>query len=483
MNAEQRRRVLESAKYLRQVRPLDPDEIREYVEGRPHAAAVRQVLRERAFDLGVIEREDGTFVPVDEGPLSPDFTGVEAFPERYARRLADLLVDRFGSDWHRGDAGAGLRGRIRRLKEDYYRGDPVEYDEAAALGYAVYHLPDYYAAVQYVLDELGRQGLLPRRLRVLDVGAGVGGPMLGLHDYLPDDALVAYHAVEPAAGADVLEAMLAETGRNFRATIHRERAETFDPAGPLGAGDGPDDGTSTGDDADPAYDLLLFANVLSELEDPVAVVDRYLDHLAADGAAVAIAPADLETSTGLRSVERALDDRCTVFSPTLRLWPGESPSDRGWSFAVRPDVAVPPFQRKLDDGSGEFVNVDVQYSHAVLRLDGQRRLDVRADPDRHAKMAEMGDHVGNRIDLLAVKLSHDLAEGDGNSVFKVSDGSESRGHFAVLARKTALNAAMRRAEYGDVLAVEGALALYNDDEGAYNLVVDDETVVDRVAAP
>ena len=35
--------------------------------------------------------------------------------------------------------------------------------------------------------ELARHGLLPRQLRVLDVGAGVGGPALGLADLLPDD--------------------------------------------------------------------------------------------------------------------------------------------------------------------------------------------------------------------------------------------------------------------------------------------------------
>ncbi len=478
MNPDQRRQVVENAKYLRSVRPVDPDEIYEYVEGQPHPATVKRALREEAFDLGLVERPDGTFEPVADGPLAPTFAGVEAFPEQYARRLEDLLVERFGPDWHRGDSGDRLREEIRRLKEDYYRGNPVEYDETTALAYAIYHLPDNYAVVQYVLDELGRQGLLPRKLRVLDVGAGVGGPTLGLADYVGEDALVEYHAVEPSAAADVLAAMLEETGRNVHATVHRETAEAFEPEG--------------------EYDLLLFANVLSELDDPGTVVDRYRESLADDGALVAVAPADLETSTGLRDVERAFDGvpeprsepretksrgDLAVFSPTLRLWPGESPADRGWSFVVRPGLAVPPFQRKLDPNDGEFVNVDVQYSHVVLRPDGRRRLDVRADPDRHAKMAEMDDHVTDRVDLLAVKLSHDLAEGEGNPVFKVGDGSERTGNFAVLAKETALNRDLRVAEYGDVLAFENVLVLWNDDEGAHNLVVDDETVVDRVPAP
>jgi SAM-dependent methyltransferase len=463
MNDRARERILDNARYLRNVRPIDPEEIYGYVESQPHPGIVRQVLREEAFDLGLVERPDGTFEPVGEDPVAPSFSGVERFPVEYGRRLADLLVEAFGSDWHRGDSGERLREVVRRTKEAYLRGSAVEYDEETALGYAVYHLPDYYAAIQYLLDELGSQGLLPRTLRVLDVGAGTGGPALGLFDYLGDDALVDYHAVEPSDAASVLAGMLSEAPRNVHTTVHRETAESFEPNGP--------------------YDLVLFANVLSELDDPTAVVERYLDAVADDGTLAALAPADLETSTGLRDVERALDDRAEMFSPTLRLWPGESPSDRGWSFAVRPDLEAPPVQHKLDDGSGEFVNVDVQYSHFLLRPDGRRRLDVRADPARHAKMAEMDDHVTERVDLLAVKLSENLAEADANPLFKVSDGSEQVGNFAVLTKRTALNRDLLAAEYGDVLVFEGALVLWNDDEEAYNLVVDDETVVDRVPTP
>jgi SAM-dependent methyltransferase len=460
-----REAVRDNAKYLRQVRPIDPEEISEYVEGQPHPAVVRRVLREEAFDLGLFEREDGTFVPASEGPVSPPGWGPTAFPDRYANALEELLVERFGVDWYEGESGARLREAIRRLKRDYFWENPVEYDETAALGYAVYHLPDYYAAVGYVLDDLVERDLLSRPLRVLDVGAGVGGPALGLHDYLPDDAVVDYDAIEPSDAETVLDRLLSETRRNFRTTIHRETAESHDPDG--------------------EYDLVLFANVLSELDDPEAVVERYLDALADDGSLVALAPADLNTSTGLREVERAVvdDGRATVYSPTLRLWPGESPADRGWSFDVQADVDAPDFQRRLDeagDDPGAFVNETVQYSHAILRRDGRRRFEITADPERFAKMAAMERHVTGRINLLAVKLSHDLSEGE-NPLFKISDGSERVEHYAVLTRESSLNDDLRRADYGAILAFENVLVLWNEDEGAYNLVVDGETVVDLVA--
>ena len=461
-----REAVRSNAKYLRQVRPIDPDEISEYVEGTPHPAVVRRVLREEAYDLGLFEREDGTFVPVAEAPVSAPGWGPDAFPEAYAHALEALLVERDGVNWHRDDAGDRLREVIRKLKADYYHRNPVEYDEEVALGYAIYHLPDYYAAVGYVLDDLVERSLLPHRLRVLDIGAGVGGPALGLHDYLPDDAVIDYHAVEPSAAADVLDSLLDETRRNFRSTIHRERVETFDFDGP--------------------YDLVVCANVLSELDDPVAVVGDALDALADDGTLAAIAPADLETSTGLRSVERTVvaDRDVTVYAPTLRLWPGMAPADRGWSFDERPRIEAPAFQRRLDDAGGEpgtFRNETVKFSYSLLRTDGERRVAVRADPSRHARMADMEGHVTDRIDLLAVKLSRNLSDDEGgNPLFKIGDGSERLEQYAVLTRESGLNRDLLAADYGAVLQFENALALWNDDEGAYNLVVDAETVVDVV---
>ncbi|MFB6160083.1 MAG: small ribosomal subunit Rsm22 family protein [Haloferacaceae archaeon] len=470
-----RQAVLDNARYLRGVRPVDPEEIHEYVAGQPHPAAVRRVLREAAYELGLSERDDGTFVPVNEEPVPVRGWAPDALPNRHERALLDLLVERLGPDWHRGETGDRLRSRLRDLKEDYYRQQPVEYDETAALAYAIYHLPDYWAVPGYVLDRVAERGLLSRRLRVLDVGAGVGGPALGLADYLPDDAVVDYHAVEPSPAADVFERLAEATPRTVRTTVHRTDVESFEFPG--------------------TYDLVLCANVLSELDDPVAVGERCLDALAPDGSFVALAPADRATSTGLREVERALAPSggdVSVYDPTHRLWPGAAPTDRCWSFDVGTELSVPAFQAKLDEaggggperlpGDGTFVNTAVRFSYAVLRPDGTRRVDVRASPERHARMAESDRHVTDRVDLLAAKLSHDLTDGaDANPLYLVGDGSQAVDHYAVLTRASALNRALADAPYASVLAFENVLVLWNDDEAAYNLVVDGETVVDRVA--
>jgi len=510
-----REAIRSNAQYLRNVRPIDPEEIHEYVDGQPHPAVVRRVLREEAFELGLVERADGTFVPVDDEPAPPPSLPVESFPDAYADRLEDLLVESFGVDWAAGESGDSLRERIRKLKTAYHRGWDVAYDdETAALAYAIYHLPDYYAAIQYVLAELAEQELLDRQLRVLDVGAGVGGPALGVVDAMPDDALIEYHAVEPGAGAAVFEGLLAEPGGNVDVHLHRTTAEAL--VGQRNSGDGMadaegEDGTADDESGEAApdlrdepFDLVVFANVLSELEEPSATAAAYAGLVDDDGAMILLSPADRSTARTLREVERALVDDptsaggrdgggsagnvgppLTVFSPTVRLWPDRSPGDEGWSFVARPDLSVPPFQRRLDEAAGsegEFVNVDVQYAYATLRRDGRRRIEFTPERSRWAPLGESERNVAERIDCVAVKLSGNLAE-DGNPLYRVGDGSERMDHFAVLTRETSLNADLAAAAYGDLLTLESVLVLWNDDEGAYNLVVDDETIVDAAAAP
>ena len=272
--------------------------------------------------------------------------------------------------------------------------------------------------------------------------------------------------------------------------VNRETAEAFDLDAAVEDG-GP-------------FDLILFSNVLNELAEPAAVLERYLGGLADDGTLLVLEPADRNTATGLREVERAVadDGPATVYAPTVRLWPHHAPESESWSFDVRPDLDVPAVQRALDrgergpesggeradadrePGDGEFINVDVQFAYSVLRTDGERALDFRPSRGEFARLADSEAHVTDRVNVAAVKLSRDLtAGGDANPLFRVGDGSQRVDHFAVLVDGDSLNAPLREADYGDLLTFERVLVLWNDDEGAYNLVVDEEVVVESVPVP
>lgn len=476
MSDDQRKAILDNAKYLQNVRPIDPEEICEYVEGQPHPAVVAQTLREEAPTLSLLERDDGTFVPAPGGTAEVSLDTIDTFPAEYGHVLEDMLVAEYGPGWPDGESGDRLRARIREVKDSYLRRDAVEYDDQTALCYALYHLPAYYATAHYVLADLITDGLVPASPTILDVGAGVGGPALGISDLFSDDALVTYDAVEPSAATTVLERFLDETGRNFHATVHQTTAEAFDP--------------------ERTYDIILFSNVLNELDDPDSVVERYADALAADGSIVALEPADRNTATGLRDIERAVEREAglTVYEPTVRLWPDETPTSECWSFTTRPDLQVPAFQKRLDEGErsspieaaerergdGEFVNVDVQYAYGVWRHGTETRIGYRPTAGRVAKMADAEGYVTNRVNLAAIKLSGNLAEPDANPLYLLGDGSQQDDHFAVHTGISALNESLTRAGYGEALRFENALVLWNDDEAAYNVVVDEETVVDRM---
>ncbi len=458
--------ILNTARYIRNIRPVDPDEIANYIEDHPHPAVVRQTIRDHGYELDLRERPDGQFVPLSTEPIDPAFSGVSEFPSTYAALFEEYLVDHYGPEWSAGASGDRLRTLIDDLKAAYFGDEEVAYDPDTAAAYALYHLPDYYASIQYVLDDLARDNHLARKLRVLDVGAGPGGPALGIHDYLPPETLVAYEAIEPSAAAAIFTHIMEATRPSFTTTITQQSAASFSPEN--------------------EYDIILFANVLSELDDPVGVIDRYLDVLAADGTVIALAPAEERTATRLRDVERAVITHrsdATVYAPTIRLWPATEPTDYAWSFRREPDIEPPAFQTQLDaagPGDGTYINTDIQFAYLLLRLDGHHAIDYTPDENRVAKMAEMEHHVTDRIDIAALKLSPNLTT-DGNPLFKVSDGSEDVAHYAVLTNPTSLNATLTEAPYGALLHFENVLVLWNEDEEAYNLVVDDETIIDRLA--
>ncbi len=468
MTPETRTVILDSARYLRNIRPIDPAELAGY--GSQDTTEVRALLRETATELELVERTDGTFVQSPDAPLDRTINTIERFPAQYATVLTTMLSERYGPDWPTGDSGELLRSTIRNLKEDYYRARDVDYNIDAAFGYAIYHLPAYYASIQYVLAELIDADLIGHSLNVLDVGAGVGGPALGIHDVcfgtpahsLDNDppVLLSYTAVEPSDATTLLERFLDETTRNFHFSIEQTPIETFDYTD--------------------QYDLILFSNVLSELKNPTDVLTDATDALTPDGAIIAIAPADKHTSQHLRKLERTVTKDLGVFSPTIRLWPTHEPTSRCWSFDVKPDLDRPSFQHDLDTpvgSQGEFVNTDVQYSYVILRKDGARRISFTPARDRYHPFVASPDHVTERITSVAIKLSQDL--GDDNSIFLVGDGSEQTDHFCVVATTTHRTRPLFDADYGELLIIERALLLWNEDEAAFNLVTDDQTTIIR----
>lgn len=459
------REVIDTARYLRSVRPIDPEEIIEYTTGEGSIAEIESVLRAHAFDLELVERNDGTFVPASDEVLSGDTPTIEALPAHLETFIDGQLTWRHGSAWSRGASGQALRERIRELKARYLEGGSITYDEQDADAYLLYHFPRSFAATGYVLGELLEAGLLERTCRVLDIGAGVGPHLAAVDHFTPDDALIEYVAIEPSPLAEHLTALGTRCiGRNTHVSIERQPFDAFNS-----------DGT---------FDLIVLGNMLSEVEDPEALARTSLESLSPDGSWLALAPADPRTSIQLREIERSLEPEATIFSPTIRLWPSHFPTDECWSFVEHQPIEPPSFQMALSeqtsDESDTFRNTEIRYSYSILRLDGTRRYPLTADESTSLPLARTADAIGERVDALVVKLSGNLAD-NGNPIFRVGDGSQRESCFCSLVSRTSLNEQLAVAPYGSVLRLEQALVLWNDDEEAINLVVDEETFIHQRA--
>lgn len=456
--------VVDAAKYLRSIRPIDPDELVEYVPEAGDATAVRSILRDRAFDLVLIERDDGLFEPAPTDAVRFQGRDLTALPTRFVRMVDRQLVDRFGDDWASGRSGERLRARVDRLKRRYLKETTSAYDELDGFAYLLYHAPRSYLATREVLAEVTARRPMHPPLRILDVGAGVGANLAAVADSLDWTTLVRYDTIEPSSLAERCACLAdAYPGSNVHVSMVRDPIEDVDLVA--------------------EYDLVMLGNVLSELANPEAIAATTMDHLDAKGAWVAVAPADPRTSVQLYEIERSLVPPATAYAPMLRLWPNRQPRDDCWSFVERP-IDPPQFQvalrREAEPAQRERYATDAaRYAYTILRRDGLRRFDLGADPSRFMPLGDIERAIGERVDVIAVKLSHDLAQEDGNPLVRIGDGSQSVDCFAVCVNSTALNRELLDAPYGAVVTLEGALVLWNDDEAAINLVADEQTIVER----
>lgn len=459
--------VVDAARYLRPIRPIDPEELVDYLTASTTPATVREILRSRAFELELIERRDGLFVPADTDPIEHRPTTIERLPDPFCDLVHEVLVDRFGEGWGSGRSGERIRRRIRELKQRYLEGGEISYDRLDAVAYLLYHSPRSYAATRYVIEELTERELLVPPLRILDVGAGTGGQLAAFADVVDEQTLVAYEAVEPSPLAEICERVAEEyVGRNVHVTIERESIESISL------------------EAD--YDLLFMGNVLSELEDPFTVAARTFDGVEQSGTWVATAPSDPRTSTQLFAIERSLIPPATVYAPMIRLWPGREPHDEAWSFVEQRPIEPPSFQRTIqssvpEDERDQYTTRTIRYSYTILRRDDTRRYEMEGDPERYRPLGDIESSVGNRIDLLAVKLSADLSDRDGNPLFRLGDGSQRKDCFGVCVKRTTLNEPLVQAPYGAIISLEQGLVLWNADEEAINVIIDEQTIIDQLA--
>jgi ribosomal protein RSM22 (predicted rRNA methylase) len=206
------------------------------------------------------------------------FFAARTLPAELEREIEQYITKKVGKEWSDPVILDRLRKAIVAQKDDYWKPTEkrsLQYTKAySVLGYLAYHFPVYFMQTEHLLAMLARDGLVKKRMTILDIGTGPGVVPFAIADFWSRLG---------SAKADVYSVERSE--EHIEAFLYlRDR---FVPKGgrvsvkpPVKA-----DITSSEPAKIPQHaDLLVFSNVLNELSDMspeqrADLVMRYADGL------------------------------------------------------------------------------------------------------------------------------------------------------------------------------------------------------------
>ncbi|WP_265580298.1 small ribosomal subunit Rsm22 family protein [Methanofollis aquaemaris] len=425
--------------------------------------------------------------PSDPLLLSPEgarkqevFFSAPRVPRRLERLIEEYIGRKTGKAWDDRVVLERIRAAVVAQKGQYWargRRREISYEKGYnVFAYLAYHTPVYLVQTELLLHRLVTEGLLPRHLRVLDVGCGPG---------VVSAAVVDYFGRLEGATAEVTGLDRSEENLEAYAAIvrpyagHKGVVSVRDPV--MADLCNPPEDVLTG-----SFDLIVFSNVLNELrglgsEEKADLVAGYARFLSPEGSILLAEPAEKETSTGLREVQRALvGSGMTVYAPCTYLWGAPCQPERCWTFESGPEIRPPRLMEALVAGKEgyRFRNTDIKVSYAVLRADGLTRWGDLERPAKSAHLGALSSHVGRQVNLCAARMSGEIGD-EKRHVVKICDGTTKKPVYAVLPEyaMNEENASLLTAEYGDLLFFANVKVKYNKEVDTYSVIVGKKTTV------
>lgn len=422
----------------------------------------------------------------EEKRLTGFFAG-RSLPPLLDRAIGQYVEKKVGKDWHDPVILDRLRRAVVAQKSDYWKPAgkrSLKYTKAySVLGYLAYHFPGYFMQTEHLLAMLARDGLLKKRMTILDIGTGPGVVPLAVADFWSrlDNATADVWSIERSE--EQIEAFL------FLRDQLVPKGGNVSVKPPVKA----DIAASEPAKIPQRVDLLVFSSVLNELSDMsieqrADAVMRYAGHLGPDGTILIVEPAEETVSTQLRLLSLALKKKgLSIHSPCTFVWNTNCTPDRCWSFVSAPPIRPTMLMEALAAGDEPFryLNTDIKYSYVVLRKDTRTRESFRVPAgSRVLRISQIHSHVDKRINLIAAKMSENLGDGK-NLMFRLCDGTADTPVYAVLPayHATPENKLIVSAAYGTILELEGVLVHHNPKHRAYNLLVNRNTRITPVERP
>jgi len=417
----------------------------------------------------------------EEEKKQEDFFASPRVPRRIERLIEDYIEKKTGKTWNDPVVLERIRNAIVTQKGGYWtkgRRRRISYTKGYdVLAYLAYQFPVYLVQSELLLHSLVADGLLPRHMRVLDAGCGPGVVSLAIADYLGRVEEATAHIDAIDVSEENIEAYMALVlpSAEKKGRVAVERPVAGDLLSP------------PGDRLPGPYDLIVFSNVLNEIQgcgpaEKAAMVARFAERLSPEGTVLIVEPAEKDAATALREVQRALvETGLTVYAPCTPLWGELCRPDRCWTFDSGPEIRPPRLMEALAAGEEgyRYHNTDIKFSYLALRKDGFTRDGYRIGKNlKAARLGSLDDHVGKRIHLCAARMSADIGDSE-RHVVKICDGTPKKPVYAVLPEysRNEGNEPIVSGRYGEVLIIRNATVRYNKEADTYSVIIGRKTTV------
>ncbi|MFA4876107.1 MAG: small ribosomal subunit Rsm22 family protein [Methanoregula sp.] len=473
-------RLSEITAYLNE--PLSVEDLFTRVSASLAGLGLTAQKKGRDYEISRISPPQAYLLNPEESARLDAFFEQRTVPALLQESIEQYLAKKVGKDWTDPVILERLRRAIVAQKDDYWKPQhkrSLQYTKGySVLGYLAYHFPVYFMQTEYLLALLAQNGLLKKRMTILDAGTGPGVVPLAVADFYSrlDSATADVYSIERSeehveAFLSLRESCVPRGGKVSIKPPIRADLRTLDP-GTLPA----------------QIDLAVFSNVLNELPDATLdtraeIVARIAGRLAPGGIILIVEPADEENATRMRSLTVALRDKgLFVTSPCAFIWGTPCTAPRCWSFRAEPAIKMPRLMEILArcEESYRFVNTDIKYSYAILEKEQKKEQYRLSAGSKFLRLSKLQQHVGKRVNAAGLKMSQELGSAR-NHVYKICDGTAKTPVYAVLPSYhiTPENDAVTTAPYGSVLEMKGVLVRYNKEHNAYNLLISRNTLVCR----
>ncbi|WP_406661748.1 methyltransferase domain-containing protein [Methanolobus sp. ZRKC3] len=491
------REIISAIKYVsRMKQDFMLSEIRNYIKSEMSTQDIYNIIYPLSFDIGIDVIAQGDDFKVSHAPKGKiELTETELkkntvfFKSATVSRKLERLIEQYvekktAKKWNDPEMLDKIRKAVVAQKSEYWKEGKarnISYEKGYhILGYLAYQFPVYFVQSQHILYKMMQEGLLKKRMTILDVGTGAGTVPLSivdLYNRLDDHRATIYSIEKYDENIEAYKFLVPEyAGRRSKVSIQE----------PIKADIKKLDMEKIPD----KIDLMVFSNVLNELEgmdtkQKADIVMKLSGKLSEDGNIIIIEPADKVNSIEARKLTIELKERgLGIYGPCSFIWgPGCTP-ESCWSFEQKPDIKSTRLMQTMADcpESYRYINTDIKYTYAILRKDKLSEKKYRVPSKaRFLRFSHLQKHIGKRINVICSLMSSDLAN-ENYSVYKVCDGTSRKSVYAImpLHNITEENISLRKANYGDILSIENVLVKYNEITDSYNLLVGKGSFIELV---